>query len=111
MSQQYRRITFADFMRDAARVFDGIEARGETVLVERGGKVFVVTAWQATRRRTPAKRQPPNMQDSLWSVAGLGASTQITSEDGAEQVDPEGTSGVDARRGSRDRSPSSAADS
>ena len=72
MSQRYRRVAFADFMRDAARIFDGIEARGETILVERGGKTFVVTAWESHRRRTPAKPQPPNMQDSLWT---MGATT------------------------------------
>lgn len=74
MSQQYQRVTFADFMRDAARIFDGIEARGETVLVERGGKTFVITAWQAYRKRTPSRPQPPNMQDSLWSIGRQGAS-------------------------------------
>ncbi len=86
MSQQYRRVAFADFIRDAARIFDGIEARGETVLVERGGKTFVITAWQAHRRRTPAKPQRPNMQDSLWGIGALRASADPSSDAAAKRT-------------------------
>lgn len=68
MSQQFRRIRFEDFVRHAERIFDDIQAKGETVLVERGGTVFVISPWQANHRRRPAKPHPANMQDSLWSV-------------------------------------------
>jgi hypothetical protein len=83
VSQQYRRVAFADFLRDATRIFDGIETRGETILVERGGKTFVITAWQAHRRRT--KPQPPNMQDSLWAMGGHGVSAEPANDADAKR--------------------------
>jgi len=108
MSQQYRRVPFADFMRDAARIFDGIETRGETILVERGGKTFVITAWQAHRRRMPAKPQPPNMQNSLWTMGGLGAPAGPTRDASAKRkVVAEAPVDSDTQPHSRDGSSSS----
>lgn len=69
MSQQYRRIPLDEFVRQAASVLDGITARGETVLIEHNGRFYTLGTYQAYRKRPPARPQPPNMQDSLWSYA------------------------------------------
>jgi hypothetical protein len=92
MSQQYRRIPLDEFLRQATTILDGVAARGETVLIEHKGKFFSVGAYQAYRRRAPAKPQPPNMQDSLWGYArssaleaGVnGASTARVAEESSE---------------------------
>ncbi len=69
MSQQFRRIPLDEFVRQAASILDGVATRGETVLIEHKGKFFTLGPYQVYRKRAPAKPQPPNMQDSLWSYA------------------------------------------
>ena len=69
MSQQFRRIPLDEFLRQAPSILDGITTRGETVLIEHKGRFFTLGAYSAYRKRAPARPQPPNMQDSLWSHA------------------------------------------
>ena len=92
MSQQFRRIPLDEFVRQAASILDGVATRGETVLIEHKGKFFTLGPYQVYRKRAPAKPQPPNMQDSLWSYArssgvdlkANGASAAIVAEEQSE---------------------------
>lgn len=74
MRQEPRSIDFAELVRNAAAIFDEMERRHGGVIVRRAGKRYSLRP-RATRGR---KREPFSESDSLFQLAGKGASAEPT---------------------------------
>jgi len=104
MSQQLRRIPLDEFLRQAPSLLEEIATHGETLLLEHNGRFFTLSAYQAYRKRSQPRPQPPNMQDSLWSYT---RATSVAQEPNGASPPPvaKGPAGVAPRpAGSRQMS-------
>lgn len=91
MSQHYRRIPLGEFLRQAVSILDDVTNHGETVLIEHNGRFYTLGTYQAYRKRPPARPQPPNRQDSLWSFArSAGAEPNANGSEPARIADEAG---------------------
>ena len=74
MASNQKPVQFDDFIANAVRIFADIDAHGNSVLVERDGKLYAV---MPKPRRAP-KRRPFTEADSLFKLAGMGRSKEPT---------------------------------
>jgi len=71
MNDGQKPVQFEEFAAHLDGVFDQVEAQGEGITVERGGKLF---ALRPKRRRSPRKSSHFSFDDPLWDIAGIGHS-------------------------------------
>jgi hypothetical protein len=71
MDDGQKPVQFEEFAAHLDAIFDQVEAQGEGITVERGGKLF---ALRPKRRRSPRKSRRITADDPLWDIVGIGRS-------------------------------------
>jgi hypothetical protein len=71
MGGKRKTLQFEEFAAHLDAIFDQVEAHGEEITVERGGKLF---ALRPKRRRRPRKSGRITADDPLWGIVGIGRS-------------------------------------
>jgi hypothetical protein len=71
MDENRKPVQFEEFAAHLDAIFDQVEAQGEGITVERGGKLF---ALRPKRRRSPRKSYRLTRDDALWDIVGIAAS-------------------------------------
>ena len=73
MTDQEHSIPLSEFVRDASRILDELQATGSEVLLEDQGRIFRIVPKRRSRRRKQFDRQDP-----LFALGGAFASADET---------------------------------
>ncbi len=71
MNDEQKPVQFEEFAAHLDAIFDQVEAQGEEITVERGGRLF---ALRPKRRRSARKSHRITADDPLWDIVGIGRS-------------------------------------
>lgn len=73
MADHEQYVPLSEFVRDATKILDELQATGDEILLEDQGRVFRITPKQTTRRRKRFNRQDP-----LFALGGQFPSAEET---------------------------------
>ena len=73
MTDHEHYVPLSEFVRDASKILDELQATGAEILLEDRGRVFRIAPKQAARRRKRFDRQDP-----LFALGGAFASVEET---------------------------------